>query len=63
MTDKTFTMSRRTALRMDESFYVEFEEITGEWGVFGDNSGFCYSTRSLKNDAEEDGRALEFTQN
>ena len=37
----------------DKSFYVELDDDTNLWCVFGDPSGFCYSTHSSKADADK----------
>ena len=34
-------MNRQEALALDTDFYADNDREYG-WGVFGDNSGFCY---------------------
>jgi len=40
----------REARKLDTHFYAEAED--GSWGVFGDNTGFCYDLVSDKGEAE-----------
>lgn len=44
-------MTKREAIQIDTSFYVE--EDQGLWCVFGDNSGFAYSTHLSRSEALE----------
>jgi len=39
-------MSRTEAYRKDRKgdFYVDDDEKSGSWGVFGSETGFCYGT-------------------
>lgn len=36
-----------------EGVYVEWDDEFGHYGVFGENSGFCYATYFHKPEAEE----------
>jgi hypothetical protein len=36
-----------------EEMYVEWDFDTAAWGVFGEESGFCYATFASKAEAEE----------
>jgi hypothetical protein len=44
--------SRANALKVDKSVYVDKDEDTGYWTVFGDNSGFAYGQGQDKKAAE-----------
>jgi hypothetical protein len=47
-------MNAHQALALDTDFYAEEDEEYG-WGVFGDNSGFCYllsDESACENEAE-----------
>lgn len=46
-------MNRKQAKQIDKSFYVEFDEESGLYCVFGDNSGFAYSGHSTYEQAKE----------
>ena len=35
-------MTRCEAAKQDRSVYTEFDEDLGEFGVFGEHTGFCY---------------------
>lgn len=39
---KSEIMSGYEARKIDTEFYVDYDEDNEYWGVFGDNSGFCY---------------------
>lgn len=49
-------MCRRDALEMDRTFpdpfYAEYDEEHGAWYVFGVQSGFAYTERPSKEEAE-----------
>lgn len=38
--------------RQKEEKYVEFDEVTGMWCVFGVDSGYAYSTHASEEDAK-----------
>lgn len=47
-------MNRTEAESMDHgSRYVDFDEETQMWGIFGTESGFCYTLHGSKDAAEE----------
>lgn len=52
-------MTSLEALALDSSFYAEYDHDVGAWGVFGDESGFCYETPASREEAER--IALEMT--
>lgn len=35
-------LNRRTAFKLDSTFYTEYDTETNSYGVFGDSTGFCY---------------------
>lgn len=35
-----------------ESRYVEFDEDTGYWSIFGEDTGFCFGQYNSKEEAE-----------
>ena len=42
-------MTRNKAVKKDKGkgwFYAEYDEESGMYGVFGSESGFCYSTHA-----------------
>lgn len=41
------------APKAGESFYVEYDEDTCCWGVFGDESGHCYDLVSSREEAQD----------
>lgn len=45
-------MSKAEALRIDDEFYVDFDEEYGDWFVFGDSTGFAYSQHGSEREAE-----------
>jgi hypothetical protein len=47
-------VNRTEAYRKDRKgdFYVDMDEKTGAWGVFGSETGFCYATFSDLKEAE-----------
>lgn len=54
-------MTSREALEQDKKgeFYADPAydgDESGDWGVFGTESGFCYSTWSSKEEAEQAAR-------
>ena len=50
-------MTRTQAERIDQgSKFVDYEEETNSWGVFGTESGFCYSVHTSKDEAERAAR-------
>ena len=52
--DKKKSLTSREAFQMDKKgdFYIEKDK--GNWGVFGSESGFCYSLNSSKPQAEKE---------
>ena len=48
----------RTAFEIDKNFYAEFDNEFGQWGVFGDETGFCYSLTSSQSEADDKAAAL-----
>jgi hypothetical protein len=58
MAKATKALDGRTAYLLDSgkgTFYAEaVDEDGGDYGVFGSETGFCYSTWSSKDAAEED---------
>lgn len=55
---KPKTMTAGEALKQDEEFYAEYDDITNDYGVFGVTSGFCYSTWSDLETAEKRARRM-----
>lgn len=51
------SLSRREALKQDKSFYADEED--GYWYVFGDNSGFAYSSHGTKEEATVAAKAMK----
>jgi hypothetical protein len=45
-------MTRIEARKQDKSFYVEFNNESGAYCVFGDNSGFAYAAYVSSVEAE-----------
>lgn len=43
-----------------ESKYVDFDQDTGMFGIFGDESGFCYQLFMTKEEAEETKQELNY---
>lgn len=46
-------MNRDEALKVDRSFYIEMDDDTEMWCVFGDNSGFAYSAHMSEGAAQQ----------
>lgn len=46
-------INRSQALKIDKDFYVDFDEETELFCVFGDNSGFAYFAESDEKTAYE----------
>jgi hypothetical protein len=46
-------MNRSEAITIDTSFYAELDEETGDFCVFGDNSGFAYASFASFPQAQE----------
>ncbi len=47
-------MNGREARNIDASFYAELDEDTGDFCVFGDNSGFAYASFASLPQAQEE---------
>jgi hypothetical protein len=41
------------------TYYVDFDEESGCWGVFGSESGFCYATFTDWDEAKKHSRDME----
>ena len=52
-------LSANEAKKQDKKdYYVDKDEDSGMWGVFGGVTGFCYSTYADKGDAEKEVRKM-----
>jgi hypothetical protein len=52
----TWVTTRRRAYLQDRgSLWVDFDEVSGSYGIFGTETGFCYSTYT---DEQEATRAM-----
>jgi len=52
-------MNRTEAFKLDDDFYSEYDEEVEAYGVFGNQSGFCYATFSDDFNAEEEAEKLK----
>lgn len=50
-------MNRKQAIKMDKTFYSDFDDESGLYCVFGDNSGFAYHSFASSNEAMD--KAIE----
>ncbi len=41
-----YPMDGWQASKIDTDYYADYDDTTESWGVFGNNSGFCYSNPS-----------------
>jgi hypothetical protein len=41
------------ATKIDTEYYSDYDEITNNWGVFGNESAFCYSLHGTEDSAIE----------
>jgi len=46
-------MNRKEASRVDTEFYIDYDDESDCWGVFGDVSGFCYALYASQEPAIE----------
>ena len=46
-------MTRKEAIKIDTDFEVDLDEGTGDFCVFGNESGFAYASFASKDDADE----------
>lgn len=46
-------MTKQAARKMDKAFYVEFDNDSGAYCVFGDNSGFAYASFAAEQSAQK----------
>ncbi len=53
-TDEERDMTKQQARKIDQTFYVEFDDESGLYCVFGDNSGFAYKGCSTAEQAYEE---------
>lgn len=47
-------MTKTEAYKLDTEFYAELDEETGDFCVFGDNSGFAYRSCASLPEAEKE---------
>lgn len=57
----TMPKNAKEARKKDKSFYGDKDDQTGEWGVFGDSTGFMY--KQCENKSEADKAAKDMNKN
>lgn len=57
----TMPKNAKEARKKDKSFYGDKDDQTGEWGVFGDSTGFMYKQCNSKSEADK--AAKDMTKN
>lgn len=56
---KTLTRQRAEKLDATGCKFVDYDEISGCYGIFGSESGFCYESYSDEHDAKSALRRIE----